>query len=474
MRVTYVHRFFRHLAACGFAVILASAQVALAQDDAASDSNAVEAASGKADKPLPSLDLENLNNDGEATDGRATPPVRSPIRTTPIPRKPTSAAEMLEYFEVDESLLRQFIDQRPLHDDEREAVTRILFALPKLPSEFLAKWTEQSPDWDAIIQAPEDYRTKIYELSGQVKRVEKIELIPEAAQRFEFTHYYQATIELGDDRWTATVCSRRIPLTWKVGQPIDEAVSFRGMLLKIGDGPVFATKRIAWHPNKLNEEQGITRSQVYLGDLGMDVGLWDDVRDRRPLGSDDREGFYQLLSAVGRSKQEHVRQRSTWRWDFADVLRHPDDFHGRLLSLEGSARRCTKIVVNDPDIRARLGIEHYYEIYVLVSLEKKIVYRDDETGKTVEFQTFPVVVCAKELPPGMPQGDDIYEAVAISGVFFKLWAYQSGKMTAFDPSQRQLCPMIVALRPDFIEREQYNPYIGITIGGLFIIAVLGV
>jgi len=432
--------------------------------------------------PLPKLDVPGDDGKTGQREGAAQQPDAPqsddvpglPIRPTPIPREPANAAEMLEYFEVDESLLRQLIDHRRLHADEREAVERILFALPKLPSEYLEQWADPAPDWDAIIAAPEEFRTKLYDLQGYVTRVEKVPLIPEAAQRYEFSHYYQATVELGEDRWEATVCTRRVPLDWELGEPLNEAVSFRGMFLKLGEGPVFAAKRIAWHPNRLDDEKGITRSHVFLGDLGMDVGLWDDVRDRRSLGAGDREAFYQLLAAVERTKQYHIRARASGQFDVADVLRHPGEYHGRLLNLRGSARRCAKIIVSDPDVRARFGIDHYYEIYILVELERQIVYKDQQTGKSVTFQRFPVAVCTRQLPPGMPEGDDIHQAVDISGVFFKLWAYRSDKMASLDADQTQLCPMLVTLQPDLVEPESISPYVGMTVGGLFIVALLGV
>ena len=425
-------------------------------------------------KPLPPLEVPDPEPQPPRPPASSGTSLEGGIRTAPIPRKPESAAELLEYFDIDESLLRQLIDGRPVHDDEKEAIVRILFALPKLPADYLHNWTEESPNWEEIIENPQDFRTKIYHLQGQVTRVEKIQLIPEAAARFDFTHYYQATIELGEDRWKATVCSRRVPLDWKIGEPINESASFRGLLLKMGDGPVFATTRIAWHPNRLDEETGITRSHVILGDLGMDVGLWDDVRDRRPLLPGDREAFYQLMHSMARIRQERLREQATPTDDFADIIRHPRDYHGQMLTFQGVARRCAKIIVSDSDIRARFGIEHYYEIYLIIDLERKIVYKDDGTGKSVEFQTFPIAICERELPPGMPEGDDINEAVSISGVFFKLWEYDSRKMTAFNVNQEQPCPMLFTLRPDLLEPPSASPYIGITVGGMFIVALLGV
>ncbi len=219
------------------------------------------------------------------------------------------------YFDVDESLLRQFIDHRPLHEDETEALAHVMFALPKLPLEEVSRWIVPTPDWDAIIAAPQDHRTEFFHLTGRVKRVEKVKLLPEVAERYEFRHYYQADVKLGNDDLSVTVYTRTIPKAWPLDQPIDETISFDGMFLKLGDKPVFAATRLAWHPNKLDEKAGVGVDQIFLGDLEMDFGLWDDVVDRQGLIAGDREAFYQLLAAMGRTKSSNsptsfARQRN--------------------------------------------------------------------------------------------------------------------------------------------------------------------
>lgn len=390
---------------------------------------------------------------------------------TPIPRRPETAAEMLVFFDVDASLLRQFIDHRPLHEDENEALAHVLFALPKLPPEEVVRWIKPQPDWDGLIHAPQDHRSEMFHLTGRVKRVEQVELIPEVAERFEFTHYYKADVKLGADALSVIVCARRIPKAWKIGVPIDEAVSFDGMFLKLGDKPVFATTRLAWHPNRLEKETGIGKDQVFLGDLEMDVGLWDDVVDTSALVPGDREAFYHLLAAMGRTKLPNLIEKSTAEFDFADLLRSPEKYHGRLLTIEGTARRAAKIIVSDPDIRARFGIDHYYEVYVFVQLEKKIVFKKD--GEQIVFGSFPVACCVRSLPPGMDEGDDVRQNVRVSGAFLKLWMYESPRMTQLDPQQMQPSPMFIGLEPQLIENTTPpNEYLGAIIGTTFVFGLL--
>jgi hypothetical protein len=390
----------------------------------------------------------------------------------PIPRRPESAGDMLVYFDVDESLLRQFIDHRPLHEDEREALAHVMYALPKLPAEEVVRWIKQPPDWQSLIDAPQDHRTEMFHLTGRVKRVEKFALIPELAERYEFGHYYVADVRLGADELSVAVCTREIPKAWKLDEAIDEAVSFDGMFLKLGDKPIFAAKRLAWHPNKLDEAAHIGPDQVFLGDLEMDVGLWDNVVDRSGLVGGDREAFYSLLAAMGNTKPANLAEKSTTEFDFADLLRTPEKFHGRLLTVEGTARRAAKIIVSDEDIRQRFGIDHYYEVYVFVQLQKKIVFKKGE--EQLEYNSFPVACCVRQLPPGMDEGDNIRQNVRISGAFLKLWLYESPQMTQFDPRQMQPSPMLIGLEPELIpDTSPPNEYLGAIIGSLFVVALIG-
>jgi hypothetical protein len=126
---------------------------------------AAEEASGDGDaKPQAAAangDAAVVNRDNNNVKPQPKPPTtRLPVTPTPISRPPASAAEMLDYFEIDSSVLRQLVDHRPLHADEHEALVNILYALPKFPLDEAARWIEKDADWAAVIAAPEKFRTK--------------------------------------------------------------------------------------------------------------------------------------------------------------------------------------------------------------------------------------------------------------------------------------------------------------------------
>jgi len=109
------------------------------------------------------------------------------------------------------------------------------------------------------------------------------------------------------------------------------------MFLKVGDSSgewpelVLAADRIAWHPDRVDADLGIAEDHVLLGDLGMDVGLFDQVRDRKGLVAADRECFYQLLTAVGRADAAELARhgRNRKQFNIAQLLTTPKTERGK-------------------------------------------------------------------------------------------------------------------------------------------------
>jgi hypothetical protein len=130
------------------------------------------------------------------------------------------------------------------------------------------------------------------------------------------------------------------------------------------------------------------------------------------------------------------------------------------------------IRVDDPDIQARFGIDHYYEVEVFLPLDKNVrfVAPDDPEGKL--FTDFPFVVCVPELPEGMQAGEDIHVSIAFSGFFIKVWAYRTEFMTGdqarTDRPRLQFSPLLIG--PTFVtEDREFStaPSLGLALAALF-------
>jgi hypothetical protein len=219
---------------------------------------------------------------------------------------------------------------------------------------------------------------------------------------------------------------------------------------------------MAWHPD------------TPLGNLGMDVGLLDQVDQRRHLTSKDRECFYQMLNAVGRAepgslvRRAKAQLRGTGQEQYSVVPLFNDaaNQHGRLVCLRGVTRRLIRIPVGDPDVVERFGIDHYYEM---------ALYTEDS-------QENPLWFCLRDLPEGMPTGDGprYAEEVQVAGFFMKTWAYRSQETrdeAGGDQRPRvRLAPLLIGRRPIWYPEQppERNTTAAAIAGGLFVLALLGI
>jgi hypothetical protein len=228
-------------------------------------------------------------------------------------------------------------------------------------------------------------------------------------------------------------------------------------------------QRIAWYPN------------TPLGELGMDVGLLDRVKNEERIAGPEREGFYQMLAAVGRAKPgqlskqaDRILQESKRdAFSVVPLFNEPEEQIGQLFELTGMARRAVKVRVDDRDIRSRFGIDHYYEIEIF----------------TRDSQDNPIVFCVRHLPEGMPlgEGKQFREQVSIAGFYFKKYAYfinlpgedgpgEDGQPRSEARSQKQFAPLLIGRQPVWYPRQppKENTLLGAVAGGLFVLAIVGI
>jgi hypothetical protein len=218
----------------------------------------------------------------------------------------------------------------------------------------------------------------------------------------------------------------------------------------------------------------------------MDFGLFDSIRDQKAITADDREAFYQMLAAVGRAKPDQLMaaaienlptlpEDDRWidrtgeeRYSVTPLFNQAAAERGKLVELLGTARRIEKIMVGDPDIVARFGIDHYYEVFL---------FTDDSQGNPLTF-------CVRELPEGMPYGNTprYGEAARIAGFFFKTWSYKVPKMmdptlSPGDPkTHHQLSPLLIGRSLVWYPAVQPadNTLSGVVVSGFFAMAMVAV
>ncbi len=417
----------------------------------------------------------DAENAAEPAPNDAATPEDDETRDGPI----TGSRDLLSRFGIDDSQFARMADRRPFGPDDDETMLRIMYRLDRFRQVDIEQWARPKFSVAEAFANPDAARGELFWLAGRVTEIEKLEPVPEIVERFELPEYYRCTLELAPHGHAAQVLVRNVPIDWKIQEgPLSERATLYGIFLKFAGGevdeamPVFVAPRIAWHPPTL------------LGDLGMDVSLFEDIQNRRPLTARDREAFYQLLAAAGRAKPGQLSQAAqeamataskprAWtdmhgetRWSVVPLFNDPERQYGVLVELEGTARRVERIEVRDPDIVARFGLDHYYQIALY----------------TPDSQSNPLWFCVRELPPGMPLGADgeYGEHVRVAAFFFKTWAYRRGRMpeeiAAGETGPWQLAPLLIGREavwyPPAIPRP--NPYIGAVAGGLFVLTLMGV
>jgi hypothetical protein len=384
-------------------------------------------------------------------------PWETPPRTTePLLRPPSSPADILGRFDIGPSQLESFFSGQPLSAAEEDVLIKILYRLPRMGRENIERWRQPAVMWDQLAAAPADHRAKVFHLSGRAKRAERHKLLAEQVELFEFNHYYRVSVALDGAPYEALVAARRIPAAWPLDAPIDEPAEADGLFLKVGDTAaepaqlIFAADRIAWYPDRADPAGHIGSSQLALAKAGMDLGLWDDIRDAKDhaLTAADREGFYQLLSVVGRADAGQLRPAIDQALSVVPLLEKPAEHFGDILPVQGIARRVMKVPVSDADIQSRFGIDHYYEIDLFVPLgDAALQFGKDPTGEknAVYRNTFPTTLIVRDLPADLREGENVHEQVRADGVFFKVWTYKSSYATRF--GQLQLAPLFIAHQP---------------------------
>jgi len=355
----------------------------------------------------------------------------------PAASTPTlESKELMRLAGIDAAAWAIFRDDHPWSETERETLQKIMFALARLPVEDLQRLARPMIDWRQVAAEPAAYRGELVRLRGRVRSIDVLHPPEEIARRFELKEYFRTEMVLDDTQQPVVVFARTVPGDWRAGGPIDEPGGAWAMFVKLDGGspsdprPVLAASRIAAYPE-----------DRLLGRLDMDTGLLDDLADRRPIRAKERECFYQALAAAARAKPGELRdaaavelaRRKADHYPVEPLFNDPASQRGKLVMLSGTARRVLRVRVDEPDIRRRFGIDHYYEIHL---------FTDDSQGN-------PIVFCVRRLPEDMPtgEGSDYAERVTVAGVFLKSWAYPSERTYEVTEDNRpgplQLAPLLV-------------------------------
>ena len=430
---------------------------------------------------------ENAGRTGSPAPFSTPDTARSPVRGLAEPR------QLLNLFGIDESHLRFLIDGEAVLAEDIDVVSKILMRFPDLGHENILRWLSSTVPWEELVSEAEKHRVDFFRVEGIARHVERQKIIPEAAILYGFDHFFWVLVETPGLQ-TVRIATRTVPSSWPLNKPLSEPTAATAMYLKHGvqqDGTgfyLFASGRVEWFPPAPSENLLINEGLASLARMGMDVSLFDDVRNRnrRSIGVQERDCFYRLLELLGTSQAPPGIKPGPI--ELTSLLRSPREHHGDYLEARGTVRRITRIEVPDEDLQLRFGIRHYYQLDMFLPLGDKTIQiklnPEDDDGLKFTSQ-FPLVACVNQLPAplaaaqqqleqGTYAGKILNETIIIHGFFFKIWGYSSSFSSTDEKPRRQLSPMVLAFKPEMVEPPgQRDGPIGIILSLVFAAVLLG-
>lgn len=482
------------------------------------------------EKPAPT----RLQDDG--------PPWLSPGEQSQLPSvvqlTPADALVGIEPSEID-----RLVDGRPL-ETNGETLLRVLYRVPQINLANVHRFVAetQGVDLHDVIAAPDLFRLSMFRLRGTALYVEQLLIESELAERFEMSHYYRVLFREAQTQRVVWMVTPQVPSNWPLEQSMAETTGFDGLLLMTisddppeafdtdflaappmareqggsagsqvpevqlpRDTPLFVARRLEWFPVRPRTDGEVPFGWRWLAVRGMDASLWESIEqsDRKPLGREDSECFYQGLAALARDPLDSIVNASEQTaaiaerhgidsinstakldvlqhgplesWPLFDLLKSPEGYRGELRQLSGNIRRITRIEIDTPYFSDRLNLTHYYQIDLFVKLEPNQVVRmstsDGSPGP--EFRgKYPVTLCVTQLPTGLEPTDDINLQVTVDAHFFKIWSYPSRYVEQYDPQIRQLGPLFIARELE-VNEQSVQPVALTIIAGIVLAVSLG-
>jgi len=181
---------------------------------------------------------------------------------------------------------------------------------------------------------------------------------------------------------------------------------------------------------------------------------------QQPLQSSEREIFYSMLRAAGRLEGEQTPPPTDM--PVSALLRDAAQLAGHWVRVPLDSVRVTRVVVEDPDVRAWLGQGHYWQIDamgdlgdLIVTIEVEDGNREGERQEPVTFANrYPVSVAALRLPDRLQAALEaaaggeaavamVRRRLVVEGFYYRLWSYDTAFMRR-QAGHQQFGPLLIA------------------------------
>ncbi|MCE9630358.1 MAG: hypothetical protein K8S94_06535 [Planctomycetia bacterium] len=338
------------------------------------------------------------------------------------PAKPAAdLGSFLALKEIDLSRRAVFVDEAAWNDDKEQMLLRVL-ARMTAPANLAVAWSLDAVDV-AASGTPTAIGDRLVRVRGRATFVAPRQLPAPLAELAGRDRY--DLVRIIDERGAVVdVVTPRAPRAWRRGVAIDEPAAAVGLPLTTGAGPQPDTDTAPW-PAAAHDLLLVATSVQYtpptmLGGLGMDYGLFDTVVDDRKLEPGDTDAFWGVMAASSRAQPAEIARAAGGRTDILPLIDPAQKWfashRGDPVVIEGVARWCRRIAIDDPQQRAAVGGDHYWELEVFVDTPLLEV-----NGR--QQDRYPIVCCVRGLTEGMPTGDAISERLRVPGFAFKRYSY---------------------------------------------------
>ena len=318
-----------------------------------------------------------------------------------------------------------------------QLLVKLLNRLAAAPQDWQQAWREQAVPATAADLAECLMRSRPIQLTGRAVEVRPLALPAELAAIAgrDALSLVRLTQAEGPDAWL--VMPER-PAGWPASGRLERRAATEALLVAApaaagqgGTTLLAVSLRLSWWPD------------TPLANAGMDYGLFANVTDGRPLVTGEAEAFYHCLAA-GRMLATTAEMPPLPAADLVALIDPAAGWfvthRGDRLVLEGTARRITRIQVESDRWRRLIGQDHYWEIFLFVSTPLIEI-----AGQKQE--SYPVVWCCLDLPPGLPTGDRITERLRLAGFAFKRYRYETRQQQGPAAALVRESPLLLAGRP---------------------------
>ena len=148
---------------------------------------------------------------------------------------------------------------------------------------------------------------------------------------------------------------------------------------------------------------------------------WLEVINDQVMGlrANESDTYYRVLAHISRLDDRFLKKHTRKDVLYVNLLRNPDLYRGKLITIHGTARRITEMQVG----KNKYGVKKTYEAWVL----------------TPDSGNDPIRLVTTQIDSRLPLGEKVAVEIEATGYFLKLYSYAS-------QSGQHQAPLILAAR----------------------------